>query len=215
VDFGNIESGGVGRGAGTEERVLRGLIQFQRKTGARILVHTHHNLPRCEPALLLCSTRDPLDYVVSSYHYFYKNRYSRSGVSVDAALPHIVSLFCSTHRAQREAASRCEKVVKVNYEDLVSQKENVLCSVVESIYGACDKRALMDAIERASAGNLREFELRQGFAHIAERESYMGRHFVRSGEVGEGRRVLSKDQMRVVWRRLESDGIPTDGSFDF
>lgn len=215
VDFGNIEDGGVGRSPGKNKEVLQGLLRYQRSTGGRLLIHTHHSLLDCRPTVFLCSTRDPFDYAVSSYYFFYKNRHNKTSASVDTALPQIINRFCITHSAQREAAKRCKNVVKVEYNKLVQDKEKVLCAVIDAIYGRCDEAAMRVAIERAAVDKLKQFEAEQGYAQIAAKGSFNKPHFVRSGKIGEGKEFFTRAQIQLIEEKLKAAGIPNNGKFDF
>jgi hypothetical protein len=215
VDFGNIEEGGVGRGIGRAKTRLRGLLHYRTSTGGKVLVQTHTNLLDCIPEVLLCSTRHPLDFAVSAFYFFYKNRIHNAKVGVDDALPQIVNWFCDAHLAQREAARRSKKVVRIHYESLISEKEKTLRSIIKSIYGTCDETALCVALERASTDRLQNYEIKNGQAIMAPKTRFTEKHFVRSGEIGEGRKFFSKTQILAVNQMLDSAGIPVDGSFDF
>jgi len=215
VNFGNIEDGGIARSVGQSKTVLKGLLRYQTVTGCKALVHTHTNLPDCTPEVLICSTRHPLDYTVSAYHFFYINRNGGENISVDAALPRIVNMFCDTHIAQRETAKRTQKVVKLQYEVLISDKESSLRTVIKSIWDTCDETALSIALERSAVNKLKQFEVDQGHATIASKNALTVKHFVRSGRVGEGKEFFSNIQIQVINEMLNAAGVPTDGSFDF
>lgn len=215
VDFGNIENGGIGRGVGKNAKILGGILHYQIRTRSNILVHTHSDLADCKPAFFMCSTRNPLDYAVSSYYYFFRNRHHSSDVSVEDALPRIVDGFCATHIAQRSAAQRSDQVIKVRYEELIKNREKVLSGVLKTLYGMCDNDALTAALERASVQNLKRYETEQGYAQIAAKGSFKEPHFVRSGKIGEGREFFTDRQIDLIQKRLIAAGVPSDGSFDF
>ena len=137
-----------------------------------------------------------------------------SKVSVEDALPHIVDLFCDSYISQRKMASRTKKVVKLNYEVLISQKKRSLKRIVESLYGSCDDNALINAIERSTINKLKQFETEQGYATHSP-QTFTAKHFVRSGKIGEGEDFFSNMQIRLINKILNNAGVPTDGSFDF
>lgn len=215
VNFGNIQDGGIGRAVGHNAEVLEGILGYQRLTQSSILVHSHRDLADCKPAFFMCSTRNPLDYAVSSYYYFFRNRHHKSDVSVEDALPRIVDRFCATHIAQRSAAQRSDNVIKVRYEGLMTSNEQVLSNVIRQLYGTCDADALAGALERASVQNLKRYEAEQGYAQIAAKGTFKEPHFVRSGKIGEGREFFTDRQIDLIQKRLIAAGVPSDGSFDF
>ena len=215
VDFNNIALGGIGRGVGTNENVLRDLLQFQLITCKNVLIHTHESRPNATPQILILSTRNALDYAVSNFFFHFKNRTLRENVSVDDALPKIIHGYCNTHKAQLEAHSRIEKTLFIKYEDLMENQFTVLNNIIQKIYKSCDHKALKKAISRASMQSLKSFEDKQGFATIAPKAVFKERHFVRSGKIGEGENFFTSKQKDFIKKQLEKAKITLEGNFNY
>nr|CRH05280.1 protein of unknown function [Candidatus Magnetococcus massalia] len=144
ISFDTLTRGGVGRLGPRLTRDLTELLEFQRATNKKLLIHTHSLLPEAAPALLICSTRNAFDYAVSSFFFHYKNRVGGDYTTVDEVLPEIVKKYCATHKLQLEAISRCSKVIEVKYEDLVTRKEENLKKIINEIYGDTSVRLLIE-----------------------------------------------------------------------
>ena len=213
IDFGSIERAGIGRKVGTDYNCLNGLLQFQNEHCCKAVVHTHSDLPRCKAPCLIVTTRDPLDFAVSSYFYFYRNRHARKKTPVEVALPKIMGTYCQTYHAQVEAAQRSENTIAISYEQLITNPFDALAYCIEQLYGSLNAAALQSAIEMASVDQLKIYERKRGAAVVAAEGSFSSAHFVRSGEVGEGAEFFSRDQQSIIYESLQKLHVPATGLF--
>lgn len=213
INFGSIERGGVGRKVGKDYQCLKGLLEFQNDHCQKVVVHTHHDLPGCEPPWLIVTTRDPFDYAVSSYFYFYRNRHSSKKTPVEVALPEILDGYCRTYHLQVEAAQRCQNAIAISYEQLVAKPFEALAFCIGQLYGSLDAAALERAIQMASVDRLKSYERSKGAAVVAAADSFASEHFVRSGKVGEGVEFFSRDQQALIYKLLQVSHVPANGAF--
>lgn len=202
----------MGRKVGTDYTCLTGLLEFQKQYCQRVVVHTHGNLSRCKPPLLILTTRNPFDYAVSSYFFHYRNRHSKRNTSVEAALPAIMTRYCRTYHAQLAAAERSDKTIAITYEHLVANPFEVLAYCIEELFGAVETDALTEAIQMASVDRLKSYESERGEAVVAREGTFAGEHFVRSGKVGEGAEFFSDDQRAIIYNYLTKCDVPMDGA---
>lgn len=211
IDFGNIHYAGVARNLGNSPDVLRGVLNFAQQTGVGLsIVHTHKDLPNCHPSRLITTTRNPLDYAVSSYYFHYKFRSKTQGYSVDEALPRIVKEYIRTLSAQASARKRSEKVLDLSYESLMADPEGQIGRALEFIHGFVDSSIVRRAIDASSPENLRKFESVKGNAVVVAKGAngnFLEPHFIRSGEIGEGERILTNRQKKFVLDEIRKAGL--------
>ena len=215
IHFGNIENAGIGRGSGIYSSTLSGLMKFRRDHRAHILIHTHNYLPNCAPEFLVCTTRNPMDYAVSYYYFHYINRKNINNMVIDDVLPKIINNFIKTYKMQSEAAKKCEKVIKIRYEELMTDTSNTISNLIRQIYTVNDESAIQKAIKHASPENLKRFEREQGQAIVAKAGTLKKQHFIRSGKIGEGKDFFTIEQQQLIANMLEVENIPISGDFNF
>jgi hypothetical protein len=113
--------------------------------------------------------------------------------------------------------ARSSTVHVVRYEDLRSDTEAVVAGVLRFVGAPVSASALTRAVENNSIERMREKEERARASVFATRTE--GTHFVRSGAVGEGLRILRPDQIAMIdrfagpqLRRLGYEMLPAPGS---
>jgi hypothetical protein len=205
-DFDTIHHYGVIRGLYPVQ--LARLIDFS-KNGARVnslLFHTHRRLDaRFERAVLL--TRNPYDFVVSSYNFHYKRRRGRERIRFEEALPRMLGEYADVHRAQREIIANSNRpVLDVSYEEFLSDPPATFARVLEFLGETVEEERLLQALEMCSVERLKEHEKRNGKAVVAA-SSYLARHFVRSGRIGEYESELGREQLELVDEGLTRVGL--------
>lgn len=212
IDFDNIAKAGVGRKEiGNIERSLSDFVKFKTSSSSPVVVHTHSDLENvCSPKFF-ATTRNPLDFAVSAYFFWYKNRKVRADISFDLLVENLAHRFSKIHLSQLEAARRSKSYLFVSYEELILDQERVLENVIELIHGEVDSRLLERSIDMANPESLAKFEKKSGHAAVAKEGSLNQPHFIRSGKVGEGKEFFSEAQKNKFYKVLDSYDVSRDG----
>lgn len=213
VSFNYIYKAGIGRGEiDVNKEALASFIKFSSLDGAKVIVHTHDDLPNVSAPLFIATTRDPLDYAVSGYHYLYKNRVNSRSVHRHVAVRELAEKFCDVWWKQSFAAKRAKNYMFVSYEDLLLDKEAAIGAIISEIYGELCIESLKKAIDLASVEKLKEFESDAGYAIVAAKGALTVAHFVRSGKIGEGKEFFDEVEKEIIFGVLDANNIPRSGA---
>lgn len=210
LDFSSIGTAGVARDAGSEIGEFRDILEFSSKHRDVRVIQTHHHLPNANPCLVVTTSRDVYDYVISFYHYFYKNRRANTLKLKDVLEP-IVSIYTKTHADQQKSANTIAKHVHIQYEDLISQPVATMHRCLELIYATVDERILEKSVELASVNSFATFEKSVGTALAPKGHNFVGESFIRSGVIGEGIKEIGNDESAYIEKRLREAKVPLNG----
>lgn len=194
---------GLVHGARIKAQDITELNDFRLKSNVPIFVRTHRDVPNAAPKFLIATTRDVLDITVSTYHYLYEP----SGITLDRAIEPIIARFIEVHKAQIQAMERIEHCMLVDYQDLISNQEDVFTRILQMVFGFVEASCLRTAMERASVNQFKRWEEKDGAAIRDELKQYRT-SFIRSGKVGEGKEVLNAPQKQRIAALLETGGFP-------
>ena len=90
---------------------------------------------------------------------------------------------------------------------LIMDKKNIIAEVLGFIYGDCDEEVLLTAIQDTDADNLNKYESKVGKAIVANEESYVKKHFIRSGKIGEYKTFFNEKQVGLIQQELDKYGV--------
>lgn len=211
-DFASLSRLGVIRCAGRREGSFADALSFCRNfPKTRLVVHTHKRIDFASPSAIFLVRRDPYDFCVSGYHFFYENRSRKKRLSIDAAIPLLVRRYSAIYRMQNDIARQSENCHLIMYEQLMSDQYKTLARIVEHLHDEeVDGNALNQAIQSASITNVKKYESVQGSAIVAGQD-YTGASFIRSGKVGESREFFNSKHIHLIENLLEKQGVSIDG----
>jgi len=213
-DFESLPDFGVVRSAHNKFHDIGRAIRYASTYGGTVFFQTHE-FAEVYPKIAILQTRNVFDHAVSAYFFKFKNKINKSDIAVDDVLDIIVSRYIDTYLLQRKAASNAELAIALHYEDTRKDPFVTLSKVMEQLDTSFDPRALQLAIKAAAPEKLKYYEKKQGHAVVAPKGSYSKPHFIRSGEVGEGRRFFSDKQIQLIEEKCSKKGVDPDGRLQF
>ena len=155
--------------------------------------------------------RNPFDYIVSNFHYRYKNRRSvnTGGMTpadiVDLELPYLVKTYTLLERLRRKP-----NVFAIAYESLVSEPERVFAQALDWLEIPCDGGAVRKAVAFSSLDVLRAYEEKHG-PIVVNQQNFTAPFFARSGKIGEWRDALDEEAVARLADGLAQYGIDCGG----
>jgi hypothetical protein len=166
-----------------------------RYNNARTIVHTYRN---------------PLDTIVSRYFYLYANRADRSrDVGLSEAIELETPAF-AWHYAAVRAIGRRPNVLRVAYEQLVRDPAATGAEVLERSGLPVATDGLERAVSASSRKQVSEDEARHGLEEGNLVGDGMTASFIRSGEIGEWKRLFGTEQVRRIEEILADYRIGLD-----
>ena len=155
---------------------------------------------------IITQTRNPLDTVVSKYHYTIKNRPVNADryQSPSEAVDFVMDMYAKKYAAIKQLASQCN-VMHITYEDLKMYPEVTLSILLRWLNIPIDVQAVKLALDYASFDRVQRFEIAQG-KPVNQMEGATG-HFARSGKIGQWKDYLSDSDVSRVVERLQEYGI--------
>ena len=149
--------------------------------------------------------RNPLDIIISTYFYKWKNRpdrchvYSHPRDIIDLVME---SYIIQYNYVKRFPAKRC---VKIMYEDLYRDTANVLRGLLPWLGIKVDEDAVEKAVMFSDKKYIREVEKESGGA-LHTCLGYKG-SFMRSGKVGQWKEYFNDDDLEYISGLLGNNGI--------
>lgn len=210
--FGVLRAGRAGHII--EKRLISGALHFLRTVqNKKLLVHSHNNLDVTNCRYLLL-TRNPYDFCVSSYYYYFKNRESTADKKFGEAIPTLVSNYSKIYHDQRKIIAEREKVMVVRYEELMSDPKSLFYKIIFYLYAEVNEAALEKALEETTISKVRQWEQEAGRALVVmDGGGYTKSSFIRSGKVNEYKEVLTDSEIEQIKALLTEYGIEEDGTF--
>ncbi|WP_299007965.1 sulfotransferase domain-containing protein [uncultured Shewanella sp.] len=173
-----------------------------------LIVHTHENIIDYSKKRILM-TRNPLDYIVSSYFFHYKNRGSHK--SINQLWKKIANLYIENHNAQMKILNEQPKTTKlIQYETLINNPEETFYDLLCFLNVKVVNELLTESIELSSKKAVKKMESLEGKAIIASSEKFTGKSFIRSGKVGDWKEHVDDKLSEEILDYLELNGIKTD-----
>lgn len=182
-------------------------LKYQRMSTRMPIIRWHDYVPDVRPECVICTTRNVLDQLASLWHYKYRAR----SVTVEAAIPKMVSLFAVRNRWQTAAIRDSERSCIVDYDDLIRNPDTTMSAIVLSCYGEINEAALSIAIKRSSKSEFKKWESARGKPAISTELARFEDSFIRSGEIGEGAEFFSPQQKAFIEKLIEIEGIDISG----
>jgi len=201
-------------GFGSIESTIPDIYQNRDSRIARLssprLIKSHEYFdPRYARAVYI--VRDPRDVAVSYFHHHKKfpNRNSALSLTefVDAFLEGRLDKFGSWSQNVGSWIGACggdSRFMLIRYEDLKRDTHDVLAEVVDHLDIDADERRIDTSISRCQFNNMHRMERQQGEKWRVLNGTRQDLAFVRKGEVGAWKEVLSSIDRRKIEARYHS-----------
>ena len=150
--------------------------------------------------------RNPLDFIISSYFYRWKNRpgkqdwYDHPRDAVDRLLGDYIEKY----GFMRGWARKKDNFLCVSYEMLMRSPFDVFSMMVIWLGLPLDVGRLKRAIEYADIKAVRDLDEAAGAIHSPD--GFKG-YFTRSGKIGQWKEYFDDGEVQSIWDRLEANGI--------
>ncbi len=212
-DFNEIYKFGIVRGVQRQAKKLRFALDFAAQNGhVYFQSHDFYDVPTKH---VIVTSRNVLDFAVSSYHFHYVN-FSQSlrTKKVDEVLGLMVSKYIQRHQQQRQAVRNAQTATLVNYDDLKRAPDQTFSRVVDEIYGNVDPHYLATAIEAASVESIKKYETKQPVHQMAAAAGkFRDKSLIRSGRIGEGSNFFSDRQKQSIIGALKKARIDPENPY--
>jgi len=145
--------------------------------------------------------RNPLDYLISWYHYRYKKR--ASDVTLEECIRDWLPRWIDRYLRIRELRDR-QNVLAIAYEELVSYPDEIFSRILQWLDIPVRADAVQRALQFSSIEALRKEEKEHG--PIQGISTFEG-SFIRSGRVGNWRKNIGPELLRSVIEELRKHDI--------
>ncbi|WP_299495473.1 sulfotransferase domain-containing protein [uncultured Shewanella sp.] len=170
-----------------------------------LIVHTHENIIDYSKQRILM-TRNPLDYITSSYFFHYKNRGSHK--SIHQLWKKLADPYIKNHQAQMKILSeQPETTLLIKYECLIKKPEQVFHKLLSFLNVDVNNDILLKSIDLSSKKSVKKMESLTGKAIIASPEKFKGSSFIRSGKVGDWKEHMDTKLSNKILDYLEVNGV--------
>lgn len=140
--------------------------------------------------------RNPLDFVVSYYHYRFKSRGDASYDTISSSVPIGIDIFSRTVGKWLSCKSR-QSHLALKYEDFTEHPVDTMRAVIHHLGLPLNEALLETAAQRSSFGSVRAYEEKNGSIHGAR-----GQFFTRSGRIGEWHDQLTPEDIAIAKQGL-------------
>ncbi len=184
------------------------LIEKQSKLAPKeklpLFIHTHIPISDFSDKRVLL-TRNPLDYLVSSYFFFYINQGKE--VKIEKIWKRRIDKYIRNEKEfQKIIENQPESSILIKYEDLVSKPLIVFTQIIKHFELPLDPIKVQLAINKSQKKEIINIEKSGGKVIIAP-DSFMGRSFIRSGEIGDWKNHISPELANKIKAYISSQGI--------
>lgn len=171
------------------------------------IIHTHSFIETDLWLKNISLYRNPLDYIVSSYYYWYINR----GKNVEHPMvvyKEILNHFIKTYNHQKQLKSNyAYKVLQISYESLIKQTNEVFSQMIKFIELPYDARGIEHAILFSSKKEVKKMEQQRGEAIVKGDGVKFTGSFVRSGKIGEWKEYFNEKDLIEIDNYLTKESI--------
>lgn len=184
---------------------------MQLPSGYSDFIYGHSiNAAQCFDGPIIGLYRNPLDYLISAYHYFYAQRHSNHRHPreiVGERLPQFIGSILKLRDLEKSG-----RALLISYECMIERPSEGLEKAIEHYDLPLQRDLIPLACEHASMKRARDFEDMHGFLHADDRqkvtaERVPGSRFVRDGRIGQWRNYFLEDEVLTIKQRLSDSGV--------
>lgn len=174
------------------------------------IIHTHEFFNSTLWDKNISLYRNPLDFIISKYYYFYINR----GLKVShprKIYKELLDHFIITYNHQLDLKKNYpEKVLSVAYEDLMKSPKETFKNLISFMGLKIDNYGIEHAMKFSSKKEVKKMERERGEAIVKKDGINFKGSFVRSGEVGEWKSYFNDKDINNIRNYLAESGIDYD-----
>lgn len=192
------------------------LIQKQQSINPKnqlpLFIHTHHPILDFSQKRVLM-TRNPLDYLVSSYFYFYVNRSKK--VKIDKVWKKIIDRYIVNDREFTKILNnQAESSILIKYENLIQNPVKTFSEIVSHLDFPLAHEKIQSAVEKSQKKEIKNIE-KAGNKPLVASSAFKASSFIRSGEIGDWKNHISIQLTTEIKAYLISEGIDiSDNQFE-
>lgn len=180
------------------------------------ILATHILIPNDNWSYCVFLYRNPLDYLIFCFYYFHVKRGdSKYNHPIDVKniwIPRYIKEYLEFDRITTEKPNNC---FSISYEDLIRNTPKVISDAVNLIGLECSEQEINQAIQNSSKENIRKAEKMNGSTIVAQKSKNYKFSFIRSGEIGEWKKVFSDKQVDLIFQEFIKNGIdPTKFTYE-
>jgi len=176
------------------------LIVNRRNISSEIpsIIHTHefidHNLWKQNISLY----RNPLDYLISFYFYFYKKRgkyVNHPRKIIEDRLPKFVKVYNHQKDLKEQFSDTC---LWLSYEQLMNAPFEIFAEMIKFLGYEYNEELILQAMENSSKKSVQQMEEERGGALVVSIRKKFSGSFVRSGKIGEWKEYFNDKDLKQV-----------------
>ena len=172
-------------------------------------IHSSYRTPYFDGSKVLHLYRNPLDYAVSQFFFYYKARADRAEIvsSPVEVLERELDEYVTFYRSYQEAAkSGKANVLRISYENLITNPEACLDIILGWLGVEASPSLVRTAVQYSGRDTIKQLDDR--WAHETA-ENFTGRH-INNGSIGQWKEHFDASDFRRVKSRLSDVGIKLD-----
>jgi len=171
------------------------------------IIHTHIFIESEQWLKNISLYRNPLDFIISSYFYFYINRGARINHPRMIMIP-MIENFATVYNHQIALKKEFPgKTIQISYEDLKVSPENEFKKMIRFLEIPLNTNAMSFALDNSSPKKIKEMEKERGEAIVKRDGTKFSGSFIRSGKIGEWKEYFNDDDLKNIENQLNQFGI--------
>ncbi len=185
------------------------LIENRKKISTEIpsIIHTHEFIEHHLWNKNISLYRNPLDYLISFYFYFYKKRgkyVSHPRKIIEKRLPKFINVY--NHQKQLKEKYP-DTTLWLSYEKLMNDPYNAFSEMIRFLGLKYDEELIHKAMEFSSKKSVQQMEEERGGALVVSRRKKFSGSFVRSGKIGEWKEYFNDEDLNKIESILNESNL--------
>lgn len=152
--------------------------------------------------------RNPLDYLISCFHYFHVKRgdkkYKHPIDVKDKWISRYIKEYLEFERIKNSIPDRC---IAISYEELMRNSSEVISDLTSFVGLEFSKEEINQALQNSSKENINKAEKMNGSTIVAQKSKNYKFSFIRSGKIGEWKSVFTEEQVNSILGEFSRNGI--------
>ena len=172
-------------------------------------IHSSYWSPYFDGSKVLHLYRNPLDFAVSCFFFYYDNRVDRAGMMsspVEVLEKHLAEYVEVYQSYQQAARSGKANMLRISYENLITNPEVCLDIILGWLGVEASASLVRTAVEYSSRDTVKLLDDRWPHEQLP---NFKGRH-INDGSIGQWKTYFDSSDVRRVKARLSDAGINLD-----
>ncbi|MDT9234645.1 MULTISPECIES: tetratricopeptide repeat protein [Limnospira] len=210
IDFDSMKNYGIIHGLNVYELLKdKTMIEYLLNLKTDWQIYHTHIYVEADFKKVIMLTRNPLDFIISSYFFHFKNRGKDQELHevIDSRLKH----FCTTYLCQKKLSRDYpEDSILIKYEDLITETHTVFTKIIHHLNLDFNDNLLQLSIDACSVSKVKNMEQRYGKPLVVG-EKLKVKSFIRSGKIGEWKDFFNDIDLKYIGKKLMENGVnPND-----